>query len=325
MPIVNFETSDVDWCEQNFVVTPYIAEFFNTLSSIPVLLFGLHGFLHIISAYIDEYSYFDHFKKILKMKRRGFDPLSDSSSSAKYHDSKKLGLVNAALHFMCTIVGAGSILFHSTLSWEGQALDELPMLWVSSLCLFAIVKIKDKSRNYEQRGVAVSTSSSTYFGLFLTFVNVAITYAYFRKGFVLFFVVYSVTVATMLTISIMYVNKNNKKQKRNDDENGKSNQIHLWQKRVLYSAGVVYVCGFLFLWVPEMIFCGNRKHTSHESIFTSLNLHAFFHLTSAVGSYSFCVFAALADNSIDEERDVGIVNEANWSSLYIPLPVVVVK
>jgi|AntRauMFilla1563_2_1112583.scaffolds.fasta_scaffold323578_1 hypothetical protein len=34
-------TSNYDWCEENYVWTQYIAEFFNTLSSIPVALAGV--------------------------------------------------------------------------------------------------------------------------------------------------------------------------------------------------------------------------------------------------------------------------------------------
>ena len=98
-----------------------------------------------------------------------------------------------------------------------------------------------------------------------------------------------------------------------------------------------------------MIFCGNRKHTQHKTIFTKLHFHAFFHLTSAVGSYAFCVFAAYAenilrvrmmnDNTSSEKGDamkknddddqqhhhtVEIVNSSSWSSLYVPLPQVVI-
>ena len=109
------------------------------------------------------------------------------------------------------------------------------------------------------------------------------------------------------------------------------------------------VGGFLLLWTPEMIFCGNRKHTQHKTIFTKLHFHAFFHLTSAVGSYAFCVFAAYAENILrvrmmndkssenggetkkndDDDQHhhhhtVEIVNSSSWSSLYVPLPQVVI-
>ena len=36
-------TSTIDWCEQNYAVTPYVAEFFNTVSSLAMLVAGVLG------------------------------------------------------------------------------------------------------------------------------------------------------------------------------------------------------------------------------------------------------------------------------------------
>ena len=36
-------TSTIDWCEQNYAVTPYVAEFFNTLSSLAMVIAGVLG------------------------------------------------------------------------------------------------------------------------------------------------------------------------------------------------------------------------------------------------------------------------------------------
>lgn len=35
--------SSIDWCERNYVVSYYVAEFYNTTSNIVLLLFGLWG------------------------------------------------------------------------------------------------------------------------------------------------------------------------------------------------------------------------------------------------------------------------------------------
>ncbi|HSP18365.1 MAG TPA: ceramidase [Myxococcaceae bacterium] len=36
-------TASIDWCEQNYVVTPWVAEFWNTLSSLAMVLAGVVG------------------------------------------------------------------------------------------------------------------------------------------------------------------------------------------------------------------------------------------------------------------------------------------
>ncbi|KAF9408011.1 Alkaline ceramidase 3 [Podila epigama] len=78
-----------DWCENNYDRTQYIAEFFNSLSSLSMILVGFAGmYLHA-----------------------GFE--------------KRFLLTFGSI----VIVGIGSIAFHGTLLFPLQMLDELPMLY----------------------------------------------------------------------------------------------------------------------------------------------------------------------------------------------------
>lgn len=94
-------TSTVDWCEANYAHSHYIAELFNTLSSLSIVAAGVIGlWLH---------------RGLLE--RRFL-----------------LCLASVAL------VGAGSIAFHATLRFELQMLDEVPMLYSAIIMVYILLE-----------------------------------------------------------------------------------------------------------------------------------------------------------------------------------------
>jgi dihydroceramidase len=84
----------VDWCEPNYAVTSYVAEFWNTVTSAPMLLLGLYGLWHAARSGV--------------ARERRF----------------------AWCFLGLAAVGAGSMAFHGTLLRTAQALDELPMVYL---------------------------------------------------------------------------------------------------------------------------------------------------------------------------------------------------
>jgi len=94
-------SSEVDWCEENYTVTPFIAEFWNTVSNAI--------FLIIPPILMIKYK---NYGEVLKVP---------------------VGYVWSLL----TVVGLGSIYFHSTLSLVGQLVDEIAILWVI-MCAWAL-------------------------------------------------------------------------------------------------------------------------------------------------------------------------------------------
>eukprot|EP00760_Papus_ankaliazontas_P033154 PhM_4_TR6205/c0_g1_i1/m.78986/K04711/ACER3, YDC1; dihydroceramidase len=99
-------TSDMDWCENNYAHTVYVAELFNTLSSIPIATFALFG-AHLM-----------------------YKNLSTSSS-----------LLHVVIYLVISVVGFGSMAFHGTLTQLGQALDEVPMLWGAAVLTYAQINV----------------------------------------------------------------------------------------------------------------------------------------------------------------------------------------
>ncbi|KAI9217256.1 ceramidase [Blastocladiella britannica] len=88
----------VDWCEDNFAVVAFIAEFVNTLSNFWYLVFSAFGMYNAI-----RYRY----------EKRFFYS-----------------------YFMLFVVGIGSALFHGTLTYYMQLLDEVPMLFGSAIFIY---------------------------------------------------------------------------------------------------------------------------------------------------------------------------------------------
>jgi dihydroceramidase len=101
-------TASVDWCETNYAVSPYIAEFYNTVSSLAIVLVGVLGLV--------------------------------------WH-ARRLERRFSVAFLLVSVVGLGSMAFHATLRMEHQMLDELPMLYSALVMVFILVE-RDKTRRF---------------------------------------------------------------------------------------------------------------------------------------------------------------------------------
>ncbi|GAB1603507.1 alkaline ceramidase 3-like [Argonauta hians] len=97
-------TSTIDWCEENYVVTKYIAEFWNTVSNIVMIV----------------------------------PPVCLAILALRQKLELRLLMCNLSL----LLVGVGSWCFHMTLLYSMQLLDELPMIWGTSFLVYSFAEIR---------------------------------------------------------------------------------------------------------------------------------------------------------------------------------------
>uniref|UniRef100_A0A8C4MY60 Alkaline ceramidase n=2 Tax=Equus asinus TaxID=9793 RepID=A0A8C4MY60_EQUAS len=92
--IFAYQSSEVDWCESNFQHSELVAEFYNTFSNIPFFIFG------------PLMMYLMH----------------------PYAQKRSCSIYVFCILFM--VIGLFSMYFHMTLSFLGQLLDEISILWL---------------------------------------------------------------------------------------------------------------------------------------------------------------------------------------------------
>jgi len=92
-PFWGKSTASVDWCEKNYEVCSFVAEFWNTITSSFIAVLGLVGLYLTLREKIE----------------------------------KRFAVLYAGI----IVIGLGSVAFHGTLLLECQLLDELPMIWTT--------------------------------------------------------------------------------------------------------------------------------------------------------------------------------------------------
>ncbi|KAF0289690.1 Alkaline ceramidase 3 [Amphibalanus amphitrite] len=111
-------TSTLDWCESNYDVNSYIAEFWNTLSNLSMIVPPLYG--------------------IYESCRNQFE-------------------VRFTVCFaLLIVVGCGSWAFHMTLLYEMQLTDELPMIFCSCFLLYCLADIQHMQTQSHLNWLSVS-------------------------------------------------------------------------------------------------------------------------------------------------------------------------
>jgi len=159
---------------------------------------------------------------------------------------------------MVAMVGLGSAAFHGTLLYTGQILDELPMVYTSLAFLYAVMEMEsEKKPIYKYLAPGMLAYSAIFTGVYL----------YLPSFFIFFLLSYICLILTLVyRCSIIFRNPKT-----------------LTHQKVLIVLSICsYIGGFLFFWVPEILFCDQLQ---------SMNFHAWWHVTSTFGAFFLVVFS----------------------------------
>lgn len=207
----------VDWCEPNYAVSPYIAEFWNTTSSLWMTVLGLSGML-------------------LLARRRRFHGMFG-------------GLA---------LVGLGSAAFHGTLLRPAQALDELPMVFLSLLGLWVVV--------HRGRGWAEGNRFAAALAGFAAVFSAS--YWNMPSAFLYFIMIYGGLVGWLTITSLRLT----------------MTQEDARLKRLLLISATGYFGALLGCWIPEHVIFPCDHPVQH------LHLHAWWHMLAGSGTFAFILW-----------------------------------
>ena len=211
-----------DWCEPNYVYSNIIAQFWNTLTANAFLIVGLWS----IIAFKNEPQYY-------RIKIAGYTVL---------------------------VIWFGTLLYHMTLTREGQAIDELSIIyWLYSMAFIV-------HENYERYILNKYNINLKY--IYILFI-IFITYAYFYMNWAIFH--YHNTIIAWSTLYFMYKRMN---------ETYKTNPIG-WK---YFKLGFIFYLIPILLWAFEIKFC-----KEYSDIYPKwLNIHAWiWHIGASICIYYF--------------------------------------
>ncbi|SGZ40024.1 related to Alkaline ceramidase YDC1 [Hanseniaspora guilliermondii] len=269
-PIWGNITSTIDWCEENYVQSSFIAEFCNTISNLSYVF---------VSFYL-------------------------------FYSLKKIGI--SELRFKLTmlgllLVGIGSAMFHMSLRYDCQLLDELPMIYITCIPCYSVLSepflyySKLKSQKYFQilrnddeatsensrllpnnnsmNLVKISKSYEIFIIILLSGLSIVMTIVYYFfitnpifhevcYGLLNFIIVYAAVYLTKNFVKEPYVKKNLIKSSL---------------------AGIALFGTGFFLWGMDRKFCGEfrtiRRDYLKLPLGNILELHAWWHIFTGLGLY----------------------------------------
>lgn len=225
-------TSTIDWCEENYVVSKYIAEALNTVTNAV------------------------------------FIALASFATYHAYSNKLEPRFIYIGLGFL--LVGVGSWLFHMTLKYHFQLLDELPMIYATCIPFWSVFsEFKTK-----QESLLVAA------GIFMAANSLTVIYLFFKDP-TIHQVAYALLNACVVIKSALLTHKYVPDAKA---------KTHL--NRTMGLGVSIFIFGY-FLWNLDIHFCSQvrslRRSWGMPYGFL-LEGHGWWHIFTGTGVYFYLVY-----------------------------------
>jgi len=222
-PLFGEPTSTLDWCEDNYEVTWYIAEFWNTVTNLSMILPSMYGIYQ----------------------------------ARKQHLEARFLILN----FLFLLVGIGSWMFHMSLRYTMQLLDELPMVWGTGYMIYCMhMALTSPQLGSIKAAVSITVYCTLFTIVYLTFKNPIIHQT-----------MYGLLVCVIFYQCVKLLQTQYSKE-----------------AAMLYLAGLaMYLVGF-FLWNIDTHFCWRVQEfraAVPEILRPLTQLHGWWHLLAGYATY----------------------------------------
>ena len=259
--------SSIQWCEEKYKMNKYIAEFWNSVSGVALIVSGM-------------LYYYNNKTWIKNNKEIFFKRIRD---------------------LLC-LIGCGTILFHGSLLYVFQLLDEIPMLLLVREYIYILLKLKTTerciSKNTYENIKKFINNIFEYIALiiFIYAINTDLQIVFFHLTFK---ILETILIVIFYNLSkklnkIMYYELTQNYNElyecqlqfvKNDDmidelkivQNNINKYIDLRKKITIYSRrGLFFYILSMSLWVLENRFCDYTQ---------KYQFHALWHIFSSIGVY----------------------------------------
>ncbi|KFY73124.1 hypothetical protein V499_06768 [Pseudogymnoascus sp. VKM F-103] len=279
------QTSTINWCEEDYYATIYAAEIVNTLTNLLFMYLGIKGVRNCL--------------------KHGHDTV-----------------------FMITFlgylaVGTGSFMFHSTLKYPWQLVDELSMIYTTCLMCYACFSF-NQTRRFCQGLAAGLTSLCIFITGYYHYLQDPTFHqnAYaILTAIVVFRSMYVMEINIRPSLRAKYGQASpNGKVSAEDAKRDKQILRDMW---LMIGLGLTVFLGGFGIWNLDNYYCSTVRRWRHDIGLPwgiLLEGHGWWHLMTGTGAYMSLVWGIWLRHCLNERQDE---YELSWPRTFTSLPEIV--